>query len=375
MKRKKLLNDHLLGKLCQVLAVYGDKSMKKSKLLYAYGIMHKDIYSNLLYLESLGLVNLKITLTPMTFTAAQLTERQLVQKSQAAMVGPTSGYGIQKLRDEAAKMKKISDYLRKKYGTEKTLTKEDLQLLAKNHKDLHDTLMLHVDFSTKQATQLVEFIKGYLQDYKQKELDGQETLYLPLVYATTSWIQIDSTETKNMYGKKRIYIKSNGEYFCHSLLFLEDRGLITIHEFRDPTNIVKLNQIDGAVLDNIYEEKPKNQQGDSPKAEAYWQADFLWNGDTFSFSEYGKIKFDSKARKELFKALVDGQGSWVNIKALEKASNHDAAYVRATIKQIEDRIPAELKSALSIPSTQDDDLPNKPDQGAYRLRFTPPTRP
>jgi len=106
-------------------------------------------------------------------------------------------------------------------------------------------------------------------------------------------------------------------------------------------------------------------------AQPNWSDDFVWKGNEFVFGNYGSINFSSDNRRALFKTLSDARGNWIAIGKLK--GNKDANYVRATIKQIEDRFIPELKKHVIIPSTQNDDLEPKPSQGAYRIKFTPST--
>ncbi len=51
--------------------------------------------------------------------------------------------------------------------------------------------------------------------------------------------------------------------------------------------------------------------------------------------------------------------------------NKDDDYVRSTLSQIEDRMSAELRKYVNIPSTKADDADGKPElQGAYRIKFS-----
>jgi len=306
--------DNTLGIIFQTLLRFGDSEIKNANLIYAFGIMPNETYSDFKLLENLGLISTKLTLSNGTFIAAQFSERLLIQKSQAALVGPSSGYGILQLREKAKSMKILSNYLKNKYGTKKQVDEKDLNKLSKQYRDLYDTLIFNVEISKNQIKKLNEYLAKYLEDYKNKELENQETLFLPVIYATTIWNIIDSLETKNLYGKKRIFIKNNGVYFCHSLLFLVNRGLIKIHEFRNRQNVVKINQIDGAVIDNLYTKSTPsdNKEKEKPsEVKIDWPENFHWDelGINYIMGNFATISFPTESqRKKVFQFIIDKRG-------------------------------------------------------------------
>jgi hypothetical protein len=97
-----------------------------------------------------------------------------------------------------------------------------------------------------------------------------------------------------------------------------------------------------------------------------WPNDFKWDGKSFNFGKYGSICFFSKDRTLILKTLTDKKGGWAKMHEL-KGKKTDG-YVRSTIKQIEDRLPATARGHISIVSTQDDDTEAKPNTGAYRIK-------
>lgn len=106
-----------------------------------------------------------------------------------------------------------------------------------------------------------------------------------------------------------------------------------------------------------------------------WLDDFVWQGNTFVFGDYGNITFSSTDKKNLFKTLTDARGDWTTIENMEKETGKNGvSYIRSTIGQIEKRFKPKLRKHVSIPSTREDedDVGTKPDQGkgAYRIKFT-----
>jgi len=105
-----------------------------------------------------------------------------------------------------------------------------------------------------------------------------------------------------------------------------------------------------------------------------WSNDFHWEGKKFIFGEYGSTSnFSSDDRLALFKEFTKAKGFWVLMTSLIKATKtkKDAVYIRQTIGQIEGSFSKELRRYISISSTRDDDLEPKPQNSAYRIKFTP----
>lgn len=128
-----------------------------------------------------------------------------------------------------------------------------------------------------------------------------------------------------------------------------------------------LNEI-SLYLTELKEERTNRNHDSIPTTQGkiVWSEDFRWEGDTFMFGNYGTVHFSSSERKTLFKCLTDMKGNWVTVKKLQGPK--DANYVRATIRQIEERFHSNLKDHISIPSTLDDNAEPKPSQGAYRIK-------
>jgi len=102
-------------------------------------------------------------------------------------------------------------------------------------------------------------------------------------------------------------------------------------------------------------------------SEVNWDNKYKWEGDTFVFSDRGEISFNSIPTKRLFEALTKKKGNWTTMNELRNATGKNDNYLRATIRQIEERLKRLL---ITIPSTMNDDLVPKPlgGQGAYRIK-------
>lgn len=148
--------------------------------------------------------------------------------------------------------------------------------------------------------------------------------------------------------------------------------------------IARLSNLDIPTLREVIdrlEGKPVNQPQSTvisvspqPAPQApYWQDDFGWEGDCYSFGKFGKTKeIISPYKKKLIDALAIEKGNWATIKKLKEATGKDEKYIRTTIGQIENSFDPELRKHLSIPSTlgADSTIPT-PNQGAYRFALTP----
>jgi hypothetical protein len=120
-------------------------------------------------------------------------------------------------------------------------------------------------------------------------------------------------------------------------------------------------------------EKEINSPVADTKNAPLWSNDFHWDGKKFIFGEYGSTSnFSSDDRLALFKEFTKAKGFWVLMTSLIKATKtkKDAVYIRQTIGQIEGSFSKELRKYISIPSTKDDDLEPKPQNSAYRIKFT-----
>lgn len=104
---------------------------------------------------------------------------------------------------------------------------------------------------------------------------------------------------------------------------------------------------------------------------AAWSDDFRWEKDRYVFGKFGMTtSFNSRDRKNLFKALTDAKGNWVTVKKLCEVTAQNENYVRPTIGQVERGFSDELLKHITIPSTIEDNLEPKPQEGAYRIKFT-----
>ncbi len=148
---------------------------------------------------------------------------------------------------------------------------------------------------------------------------------------------------------------------------------------------VKINNLDIPTLREVVdrlEGKPISQPQQinvvtAPTQQAVqtpcWQDVFGWINNKFVFGEYGSTgEITSPTKKKLLDELVKAKGNWVTISKLKLATNKDNDYVRVTIGHIEKSFDSNLKKHISIPSTVEaDDTFPAPQQGAYRIVFTP----
>jgi hypothetical protein len=102
---------------------------------------------------------------------------------------------------------------------------------------------------------------------------------------------------------------------------------------------------------------------------AEWQDDFVWQDKNFIVGDYGSVDLKSPIRLKLFSMLTEAKGNWVKVQDMRAETGKDASFIRSTLGQIEKQFKPDLRKHLSIPSTKEDNLGNKPSQGAYRLKF------
>ncbi len=104
--------------------------------------------------------------------------------------------------------------------------------------------------------------------------------------------------------------------------------------------------------------------------EANWSSEYKWEGYTFSFGNRNNISFQALPTRKLFTTLTRKKGGWAAISELKRETGKDANYIRATIRQIEVRLRQKISFPVSIPSTKDDSLQPKPQEGAYRIKVS-----
>lgn len=396
MKRLRLINDDVLGVLlCVALGFQRKVNGFVQFMLFKNSVPLAEQLDYSL-LQKMGLLETKTVLSPRTLVEGNHYQTLLIQKSQAALVGGMSHgeiEGIRSLRKQAEELDLFLKHLEGKYGVlDKGIDYKDYVKIAKDFSAIEDTLYYCLSFNSKQVAKLKKYLKRYWIQYANRDLSGQEKLALPDVYTKAIISKFNNPQFINIYGRKRIIVyAANTSFFCHTIFHLYQKGLIK-------TQHIKLigSSVENITIDNFIAEEDSHQNDSAqvgpteeskiadnkpldgtaqaqiaitPDSEIKWHEDFKWQGDNFVFGNYGSITFSSDDRKKLFKLLTDAKGNWVSISKLKGGKNVN--YVRPTIKQIEDRFTPKIKSHISIPSTQDDNLKPKPNQGAYRIKFTP----
>jgi len=132
--------------------------------------------------------------------------------------------------------------------------------------------------------------------------------------------------------------------------------LLTFEELDIPYDKTKTIEL----MDKKIEEEVK---------EANWSSDYKWEGSTFSFGTENDISFQTLPTKKLFAALARKKGGWATMHELIRETDKNPEYIRATIRQIEVRLKKIISFPVTIPSTKDDNLLPKPQEGAYRIKI------
>ena len=230
---------------------------------------------------------------------------------------------------------------------------------------------------------LINLLKIYdvvLDIEQQIQIDGKITIYIPSLPHLVRFqllFPIDSVGSRQTYQG----------YRWEGVKFLEKRDIVTEPKYEEDylsygsiRLTVKLLKFNDFLKEITTEYKRRHKETTSStdststkviknNTKIEWTDDFRWEGKNFIFGKYGSIGFKSKDRNHILKALTEKKGDWASLNELQ--GEKDSSYVRATIKQIEDRLPAEAKEHIKIVSTQDDDTIDKPSTGAYRIRYTP----
>jgi hypothetical protein len=211
---------------------------------------------------------------------------------------------------------------------------------------------------------------------EQIQLTQSTTVYFPLIPSLIRYRVLFPTDTvgfRDEYCQNRI----------GSLIYLKEKGAITDFSQNAKgwdttvTTSVVLSKFEDFYQKIVAEYVKHNKITENtakevelrPNDKEKWPNDFVWDGETYIFGKFGTIDFDSEDRKHIFKVLTDKKGGWATINDMK--GNKDAGYVRSTIKQIEDRLPKEVKKKIKILSTKDDDIEEKPKVGAYKIRILP----
>jgi hypothetical protein len=213
---------------------------------------------------------------------------------------------------------------------------------------------------------------------EQLQLSSNTTVQFPLMATVLRFrhlFPIDTIEMRDEYCVNRI----------KSLKYLKDKNIIAEYKHGQDgwhttvTITVNLSGFEGFFQklkaeykqrnnpERKKEEEPKIVSPQKPQSKANWSDDFQWDKNSFVFGKYGKVSFTSNDRIHILKVLTSKKGNWATISELK--GNKGADYLRSTIGQIEKLLPKEVKKYISIPSTTDDNLGNKPSEGAYRIKF------
>lgn len=371
-----MLPDHLLGFLLRI-SLKMDKPFKgeiKHSLYYNEQISSNDRFELSLLNKEEGFPTVKSNLSPLTLITARATNEAIKQKLGALVSPAYTPDGIKSLYEEGMNLSKFTVYLMKKYGYTKDIDFEDLKRVLTSYKQIQNTLYFTLIFSANQIHLLCKHLKNYSSQYQSRDLGGQEKFALPQIYAQGVLDYINDSGFLKLYGIKRVSIQGEGRiFFCHSLFYLQEKGLIKILDLKSQNT-----RIVSATIDNLSQAEQKTgnepskmfvQKTSGDKIE--WLESFHWKENTFLFGDYGDITFKSNERKKLFKTLADRKGDWATVKKLEETTGKNENFIRATIRQIEERFEPNLKRHISIPSTQEDKTIDPPPQGAYRIKFTP----
>lgn len=297
-----------------------------------------------------------------------ITELKSVLRAAAQQAVPPTASGNSSTSQLKQTLQFVEELLQKYEPYQSPISDSDLKKINE-HEQLRDTVVLVISIIKKQYEKLCSFLEEYQSLYSKKGLEGQQNYYLPEVYANEILQEINKTEYVERYGYNNLVIRNNHQKpnFCHSLMYLVFRNKIKLRRLIINNNSVEVN------LDNLSRNvMPKGQIDTNSTAFPNWHDDFEWKGKQFVFGKYGSTNtFNSPTRQALFNMLTKAKGNWVTVKELVEVTGKNEGYVRPTIGQIKRAMKSELRKFIDIPSTNEDNLPPKPQGGAYRIKFTP----
>lgn len=265
MKQFKLLEGNVLGVILSVLLTKKSKRNKTKELsFYKETVKNEDLLDYSL-LSKQGLLQTKTILSPRTFIEGKFFINHLRKKADAVLtISDSSMYGAGSLLDRAEKLENYLKYLKRKYRNDKDIDYREFVRMVKDYPEVEKTLLLRPTFTTSQILELKSYLKKYYKQYANRELEGQQRLYLPDYYTKYIISYIASPEFVNKFGYDRLSINSTGiPLFCHSILHLQKKGLIKIRDIELAGDKVRNATIDNLIPKSTLIDKAVKQ--DEPK--------------------------------------------------------------------------------------------------------------
>lgn len=272
----KLIHDNTLGFLTSIINGFQNDNFKGGELMLPY---KTDIFMQvkLKQLQSLvddnptyKLFSIKSVINSSTLALLKLSADSLINNANAVSVtsmSSTSGY--RHYMDEVNEIESFANEIKQKYSNGENLDLADREKLLE-YDGVPSTLEVKLIFENGTG-ELKRFLTDYLNEYSQKNLSGQERLYLPQIYSNLVLSSINKPEFVSIYGSKRVLVSGlSSSMFCHSLYWIESLGIIETLSIKESVSgsHVSYNQMKWeAVINNLGFPKPIEDKRDPINAE------------------------------------------------------------------------------------------------------------
>lgn len=268
------MNDNVLGILLHV--TLGIKQVK-DRIQFAFYEDQVGLEEQLdiALLAKEKLLEVKRTLSPRTLIEGNDYKTLLRQKADEAIVASSHHSDIRDtlgLREQAQKLERFLKYLKEKYGEDKNIEYDDTLKITKDFPEIKNTFFLCLSFSSDQIERLKNYLKKYYKQYADRDLDRQDRLALPDIYAQAIISKVNTQSFINTYGRKRVAVnKNNSLLFCHSAFHLQRKGIIKIRDIELVGTKVNSVTIDNLITEAIFHQEETRPKPISDLQERYKQ--------------------------------------------------------------------------------------------------------
>jgi hypothetical protein len=243
----KLIHDNTLGFLTSIISGFQNDNFEDGELMLPY---KTDIFMQVKLNELQNLVDnnptyklftIKSTINSSTLALLKLSADALIDCANAVSVtSMSSSSGYSHYMDDVNEIKAFSKEIKQKYSNGENLGLEDRKKLLE-YDGVPSTLEAKLVFENG-TSELNRFLTDYLNEYSQKNLLGQERLYMPQVYSNLILSTINKPEFVNIYGSKRILVSGfSSNMFCHSLKWIESLGIIETLSIKEAVSSTHMN--------------------------------------------------------------------------------------------------------------------------------------
>jgi len=253
MRQLRLLDDKTLHYLWRIAS--GADSPIKGRIWYTFWMKNIDqlmrLDFTLLKLE--GLLDAKTTLSKLAIEQGMSYADNMERKAHASLTFSHLRRESSSLIERAQVIRKYFEYLKKTYGTENEVSYEDILRIRREFPRITEFLLMNVIVPAEKIEAIKSYVDKYMEAYIERNLDGQERLYLADHYAALILKRINSDAFIKSFGMKRVSVDGKDIDLCnHSLLYLQRNRAIKIRDIKLIGNIVS------ATIDNLQLSPNKN---------------------------------------------------------------------------------------------------------------------